>query len=196
MSDTPDREGRPPVRRARTFVSGSRREDLLPLALGQTAPDSVRLMDLQGVPTALEQRRAPRTDRLRLRLAPGPRRSSFTFGVEEVRAGHAATRGVQLPVPHVGVGPRKAPGVSHHVPLCDLGRPDARTTDEGGGRATHIRLRRRPSLLPPDPLRCRGCSCLDHRTRDDHDQDPARPVAGGRSRGRPRLRGLGDRREE
>lgn len=197
MSATPDREGRAPAWGTRTRASGTGGEDLLPLALGQASPDSVRFVDLQGMSPAFEQSGASRADGLGLRFTPRPCRSPLTLRVEEIRTGHPATGGVQLPVPHVRIGPRKSPGVSHHVPLCDLGRPDARTADEGGGRVGRIRLRRRgPSLLPPDPLRCRGCSCLDHRTRDDHDQGPVWPVADGRMHGWSRRRVAVDGREE
>lgn len=134
MSATPDREGRPHVRCARAFGSGGCGEDLLPFTLGEASPDPVRLVYLQRVPAAFQQSRAPRADRLRLRLAPRARRAAFALRVEEIGTGHATACRVKLPVPHIRVGPRKAPGVCHHVPLCDLGRPDPHATDEGGGR--------------------------------------------------------------
>lgn len=200
MSATPDRERRPHVRCARAFGSGGCGEDLLPFALGEASPDPVRLVYLQRVPAAFQQSRTPRADRLRLRLAPRARRAAFAFRVEEIGTGHATACGVKLPVPHIRVGPRKAPGVCHHVPLCDLGRPDPHATDEGGGRNDRgIAPRPGPSLLPPDPRRCRGCSFLDHRSPSDHDQDlpwdatgAARPVTGPMAQRADRLRTTGD----
>lgn len=154
--------------------SGRRSQDLLPLALRQAAPDPVRLMHLERMPTAFQQGGAAGADRLRFRFTSGARRPTFTLGVEEIGTGHPAARGMQLPVPQIGVGPRKAPGVGHHVPLLDLGRPDARTTDEGEGSHRGVAPLQRTSLLPPDPPRCRGCSYLDHRSATDHDQGPRR----------------------
>lgn len=98
-------------------------DDLLTLRLGEPAPDAVGLMHLQRVPTALEERRASRTDGLRLRLAPCARRAAFALRVEEVCAGHAAACRVKLPIPQVGIRSRKTSGIGHRSSPLDLTSP-------------------------------------------------------------------------
>ena len=85
------------------------------LAFGQTTPDPVRLVHLQGVSSAGHHRRAIQADGLRGGLPPKARRPPFTLGMEEVRTGHSPARGVELPVPFVGIRPGKAPGIGHGV---------------------------------------------------------------------------------
>jgi hypothetical protein len=65
--------------------------------------------------------------RFGLRLAPGPGRPAFTLRVEEERTGHAAARGVQLPVPQIGIRAGKAPGIRHFDPLGDDLNPNSPT---------------------------------------------------------------------
>lgn len=90
-------------------------QQLLTLALGQTAPDAVRLVNLERMSPARHHGGAGLAHGLRRVLTPHPRRSALTFGVEEVGARHAAAGGVQLPIPHVSVGAWKAPGIGHGV---------------------------------------------------------------------------------
>ena len=88
-------------------------QDLLTFPFGQAAPDSVRLVNLQGVGPARGQRRALEADGLGGRLASRTRRPPFALGVEEVGTGHASAGGVQLPIPHIGIRSGKTPGISH-----------------------------------------------------------------------------------
>ena len=97
-------------------------EHLCPLALREPTPDAVRFVHPQRVFPAGRQGRTLETDRLGLRLAAGPRRTSFALGMEEERAGHATTCRVQLPVPEVRVRSGKAPGVRHVDPLFSNAR--------------------------------------------------------------------------
>ncbi len=109
---------RPGVLVGAASVCDGQCEHLRPLALGKPTPDAVRLVHLQGVGPAGHHGRALEAHRFCLRLAPRPRRSAFTFGVEEVRAGHSTARRMQLPIPQVGIRSGQAPGISHVDPLC------------------------------------------------------------------------------
>ncbi len=93
-------------------------EHLRTLSLGQPAPDSVRLVHLQGVCTTRCQGRTFETHGLCLRLPPGTGGSPFALRVEEERTGHSSARCVQLPIPQVRVRAWQAPGISHVDPLC------------------------------------------------------------------------------
>lgn len=135
----------------RLETSGARRENLLSLVLGQAAPDSVRFVHLQGVTSAFQQRRASGANRLGLGLAACSGRPAFAFRVEEIRARHSSAGGMQLPVPQVGVRPRKTPGIGHRsspLDLCGAGR-----TGRRGTRSTRCRgvVRQYRRLDDPGP---------------------------------------------
>ena len=157
------RSAGPVVRRLRDPASVREGEHLLALTLGQAAPDSVRLVNLQRVPPAGQQRRAAGTHGLRLCLAAGSRWAPLALGVEEVGAGHSATCRVQLPLPHIGIGARKTSGVCHRVPLLDHSGPTPRTTPTKGDAVRIVLWRLRPVPWPPHPY---GCPC-SHRIRSD-----------------------------
>ena len=90
-------------------------QQLLSFTLGQSAPDAVRLVHLEGVGAAGGQRRAFQAHGLRRLFPTGPGRPAFAFGMEEERACHPAAGGMQLPVPHIGIRPGKTPGIGHGV---------------------------------------------------------------------------------
>lgn len=77
-------------------------EDLCAFFLGQPAPDAVWFAGSQGVPAAVLENRAAMADCLRLVDPSLLLVSSFARGVEEYLHIHAATCGVQLPVPFFG----------------------------------------------------------------------------------------------
>lgn len=91
---------------------------------GEPAPDSVRLVNLQGMVTARGKRRAVQAHGLRSRFPTRTRWSAFALGMEERGTGHAATGSMQLPVPDVGVRSGESPSVCH-VALRVLVDPDA-----------------------------------------------------------------------
>lgn len=157
----------PGRRRAVRCPSGNGGEHLLTLALAESPPDAVGLVNLQGMPPARDQRGTTRADRLGLGLAAGAGRAAFTLGMEEVGAGHTATCRLQLPVPQIGVGTRKASRVGHVVHLLDRFGPVPRTSPTKGGttpgtvdgcrpvrRCRHVR--RHPSGCP-----CSHRICVD-----------------------------------
>lgn len=182
--------GRPPSAAAVSVRSGAGSENLLPLVLAQAAPDAVRLVDLQRVLAAFQQGGTTRADRLGLRLAAGPCRASFAFRMEEVRAGHAPTCGVELPVPQVGIRSRKTPGIGHRISLLDLGHPaptHRARTDLGQGARWHPRaegptrtvasrdaesvvgltIERAASMIKSEPARYAAGHCRGWRGRTD-----------------------------
>jgi hypothetical protein len=125
-------------------VRAGQRQHLCALTLGKPAPDPVGLMHLQGVCPAGGHCRAFEADRFGLRLPARPSRSALALWMEEERTRHPATRRVQLPIPQVGIGPGKAPGVSHIDPLGSLQRHRFRRSSNQicGGQI---------SLLPTSP---------------------------------------------
>ncbi len=154
----------------RNSVSGGQRQHLSTLALGQSAPDPVRLVHLQCMGAARGHRRALEADGLRLRLAACPGRSALALGVEEVRTGHSAARRMQLPVPQIGVRAWQASGVSHVDPLASDQCPDESSQGEsrteqrsrgrvccdpetGGPTVPGIGARWASRLLPPGAAR-------------------------------------------
>ncbi len=72
-------------------------------------------MDFQRVGPAGEHRRTVVAHGFGAGLASRASRSTLAFRVEEIRTGHAAAGRVQLPIPHVGIRPGKAPGIGHGV---------------------------------------------------------------------------------
>lgn len=183
MNDTPIRmSARSPDSRAmsprtRWLVCG-RRDNLLPLALAQATPYSVGLVHLERMFSTLQQRRTPRTYGFRLGFAAGASRAALTLRVEEVGARHAAACRIQLPIPHVGIGPGKAPGVCHDIPFLDLDRPRCQSAGRKRCyRRRSVGLCRRslsdPSLLP----RLQGRCCPDDRSTVGVDQGPLTPWA-------------------
>lgn len=113
----------------------SRGNNLLSLVFAQATPDTVRLMHLKRVFAAFQQSWTPRTDRFRSSFAPCPRGATFPFRMEEIRTGHAAARRVQLPIPQIGIGPRKTPGIGHRSSLLD--HTQAVTVTSGNDAATN-----------------------------------------------------------
>jgi hypothetical protein len=82
-----------------------------------------------------------------LRLPTRSRRPALALRMEEVRAGHPATGRLQLPVPQVGVGSWKAPGVRHGEPPRGA---RSRTPDADPARGFRPSRRRLPRQSPVD----------------------------------------------
>ncbi len=104
--------------------AGSRRggQQMGPFPFGHAAPDAVRLLYSQGMRPALGNDRTGRADCLGAGLPPSPGRPPLAFWVEEESAGQAPARSGPLPVPQVGVRPRKPPYVRHDAShLCRPG---------------------------------------------------------------------------
>lgn len=105
---------------AQNSVCPGQGEHLGAFSLGEPTPNPVRLVHLQSVSATRDHGRALKTHGLRLCLTAGPGGTSFPFRVEEEGAGHAAARGVQLPVPQISVRAGKAPGIGHFDPLWSV----------------------------------------------------------------------------
>src|SRR5882672_8230693 len=88
-------------------------DDGFTLGLGQAAPDSVWFVHRERVAAAQVQYWAGLADRFRPGLAAGPGRATLAVRMEEERAVHASAGAIQLPVPHIRVGPWKPAGIRH-----------------------------------------------------------------------------------
>lgn len=97
--------------------------NVVPFALGHATPNAVRLVHRQGVLAAGHQRRALQADRLGVGFTSGPCGPTLPLRVKEIRTGHAATRGMQLPVPNIRIRPRKASSI------CQLNHSLGRRVD-------------------------------------------------------------------
>ncbi len=117
---------------------------MVPLSLGESTPDAVRLVHIDRVLTAGHHRGAVQADGLRVRFAAGSGRTAFAFGVEEEGTGHSATCGIELPVPAVGVRSRKSSRV------CHLFHSSGHRTRQGAAGSAHDAHLQRHAGASPD----------------------------------------------